>query len=390
MVKVRKFLYVLLLAGCTTSLFSQTQGVLGKRFFDNWSVGIGGGPNIFFGDLKVHQFWPANNNMNEWRFGGTFTLTKQFSHVFAVRGQFLYSGLSGTKRQYKNDAPCNEYFDGTVMEGNINTTINFSNLLASGYKPHRKFFIYGTLGIGTCSWNTTVNQLYTDIPLRKSDSLNNWSTALMGMAGIGAFVNLGDKVNLGIEWTLHGVNSDWVDGTGGGFRYDAYSMLSLNITYNFNRYNPGKEPDTNLNKIYVPVYIPVPVKEETPDVVEPAVQTAEADTTDLYQLIELEFTEEPDSAEVFDSLPAEGITYRVQIFAFRTDKYTALEVMEKYHLTEEVTKDLSDGWYRFTVGSFTDYAEAAALKNRMKKLAFRDAFITSYHNGVRVPAHGNK
>ena len=104
------FLTLIILIFINISARSQTQGVLGKRFFDNWSLGISGGPNIFFGDLKVNRLWPASTNMNEWRVAGSVYLIRQFSHVFSVRGQLLYGQIAGTKRNYTDGAPCNQYF----------------------------------------------------------------------------------------------------------------------------------------------------------------------------------------------------------------------------------------------------------------------------------------
>ena len=48
-----------------TRVFSQTNGVLGDRFFSNWSVSLSGGPNIFYGDLKEFKFFPATSPVNE-------------------------------------------------------------------------------------------------------------------------------------------------------------------------------------------------------------------------------------------------------------------------------------------------------------------------------------
>jgi hypothetical protein len=385
-----KYFALALLMAVSLDSFSQTQGVLGKRFFDNWSVGIGGGPNIFFGDLKVHQFWPATTNMSEVKFGGTFTLTRQLSHVFAIRGQFLYSEISGTKRTTGNGEPYNQYFDGNILEGNLNTTINFSNLFSTRYKPKRKFFVYGIIGLGASSWNSNVKELGTGTPLRTSDSLGKWSTAIVGIGGIGAFVNMGDKINLGIEWTLHGVNSDKVDVTTGGFKYDAYSMVSVNLTYNFNKRNPGKEPDTNQNKIYVPVYIQVPAKESKPaDTV--AIETVEIDSVLVDSTFDAtEYPAEPDAEEISPSPRSAGTTYSVQIFALKTDKYNVQQVKEKFYLEQEVYKDFSNGWYCFSVGSFAGYSDAKELKSQMRKRGFKGAFITRFKNGVRVPAHGKK
>ena len=365
--------------------FSQTQGILGKRFFSNWSVGVGGGPNIFFGDLKVYQFWPVSSEMNEWRFGGNFILTKQLSHVFALRGQVLYSGISGTKRFYNDGSPCNEYFDGNILEGTLNTTINFSNLLASRYNPKRSFFVYGSLGAGVSGYITTVKQLYTDQVLRESDPNGKRTPALVFTGGLGAYYSIHEKVNLGLEWSLHGLLTDGFDLTKGEFRYDAYSMLALNVTYNFNKYNPGKEPDTNANKVFVPVYIPQPITmPKQSDTVAPVVEVPVDVSVDTV-IAEADTLAEPDDESLFAG-KSTGMDYRVQIFAFRNDKYTAEQLRDRYRLDTEVYRDFSDGWYRFTVGSFTQYEEAKAMKKKMLAKGFRGAFITRYENGVRVSA----
>ncbi len=389
MVKKLKILVITLLMGVTLPVFSQTQGVLGKRFFDNWSIGIGGGPDIFFGDLKTNAFWPSNINKNEIKFGGTATLTKQFTHVFSLRGQFLYSEISGTKRYSRVGEPINQYFDGNIMESNLNATINFSNLFARGYKPTRKFFIFGSIGLGTMTWNSKVKELDTGTPLRSSDSLGRWTTALSASVSIGAYVNLGDKVNIGLEWSLHPVNSDMLDATKSGYLYDAHSMVALTVTYNFNKRNPGKVPDANLNKPVVPAP-PLPVPEvkqpepELPDVL-PVTDTIKVDTLDRMN----DFPAEQDTTELVATQET-GIVFRVQLFALKSDRYTAQEVREKYKLDGDVYKDFSDNWYRYTTGSYTSYAEAKAMKNQMRRRGFRGAFVARFNNGIRVPAHGKK
>ncbi len=387
MARISRFLLFIMLVCRILSAPAQVQGVVGSRFTDNWSIGLGAGPNIFFGDLKAYSFWPATSNMNEVKFGGTATLSKQFSHVLSLRGQFLYSELSGTKRHTRAHVPYNLYFDGNILEGNLNLLVNFSNLFSGVYKPGRKFFVYGTVGLGPTSWNSNVKELGTGTPVRRSDTLGNWTTALMGMAGIGAWVNLGDKVNIGLEWSLHGVNSDKVDATVSGYKYDAYSMLSVNVTYNFNKPHPGKAPEPKVQ--LVPVVVPPPVQEKTeeplPDVI------ASPDTTRIDTLQEItEIPEETEPADSLANLSEQGVVFRVQLFALRARKYTAEEARAKYRFDQEVTIDAADGWYRYTLGPFTGYAEAKALKNKMRKRGFSGAFVTRYYNGARVPVHGKK
>jgi len=397
---MRKF-YILvsfsLLLLLHSTAFPQTQGTLGRRFFSNWSVSISGGPNIFFGDLKVHRFWPANVNMNEWRFAGSFMLIRQLSHVFALRGQLLYGGISGTKRDYKSGIPANLYFEGNIFEYNLNATINFSNLLFR-YKPDRTFFIYGTVGVGLSNWYTRVKDLNTHEQISRSGSPSNWTTEIVIPAGLGAYYNIGDKVNLGLEWTLRALNSDKLDGTISGYPYDMYTFLSLNLTYNFNKPNTGKlkpakystpkgislpPPPSNTPKApeqekegYEKLVLPPPLS-ITP---EPVEQKIEAPTMILRDTTTSQFAEPV----------VQGISYRVQVFATHTETYTEEDMQSRLKLSMQVTKEISDGWYRFTVGLFTKPADAVSLMKQMRARGIKGAFVVKYLDGNRVPLNPKK
>ncbi len=407
MTKMLKYSGILLLTLLTIPSFPQTQGVLGRGFFRNWSIGVGGGPNIFFGDLKVNDFMPVSSNMNEWRYAGTFTLTKQLGYVFALRGQVMYGEISGTNRVYRRDNnPGNQYFEGNILEYNLNTTINFSNFVL-GHKPTRKFFVYVTLGGGVTTWGTKKKDLTTHELICENTTTGKWSIAAMAMAGLGAYVNMGDKVNLGIEWTIRGVNSDFMDATVGGFRYDMYSLAQITLTYNFNRKNPAvlKSPNSG------PQMGPMPPKPEPP--VKPAEKTQpETEYKKLPELItplrfptrdtikqaapENEFDSLGMSAESIDSsllLDEEsgpmmrGLSYRVQVFAFQTNEYTAESVRRKFNLQEPVYKEFTDEWYRYTVGSFKTLKEAKAHLNKIRRNGVHDAFIARYSDGIRISSH---
>ncbi len=407
MIKILRYFTILILISFSLNSFSQTQGVLGRRFFSNWSIGVGGGPNIFFGDLKVNNFWPVSTNMNEWRYAGTFSLTKQVSHVFAFRLQAMYGGISGTKRFYKDGTPCDQYFEGTIIESNLNTTINFNNFF-SPYKPGRKFFVYGTLGIGLSTWDTKRKNLIT----RELDTIGVGSyskMALVGIGGIGAYYSFGDKVNLGIEWTVHGINSDYLDATKGGFQYDAYSMVTLNLTYNFNRKNPAKLQAAKMGKSLGPM----PVKSEP--FVNPPTEKAQSPNPNLGKLPELPtplgfrardtvkqiLSQLPvdtlfistDSSDAGNILPEEagpnqpGLSYRVQIFAFETNQYSAESVRAKFKLKQPVYKEFTEGWYRYTVGSFKTFNSAKTYMYQIRNLGIKTAFVARYNNGLRIPSH---
>jgi hypothetical protein len=399
---MRKIILFLTLFLCTITAQPQTQGALGKRFFDNWSVGVSGGPNIFFGDLKVNRFWPASNNMNEWRFAGSVYLIRQLSHVFSIRGQLLYGQIAGTRRVYSDGAPCNQYFEGYLAEPNLNVMINFMNMF--GYSPTRKFFIYGTVGLGMTFWHTKKYDLVSQAQIGEAGkSFPDWTKEGSIPAGLGAYYNIGDKINLGLEWTLRGLNSDKLDATVGGFQYDMYSYLSVNVTFNFNKRNQGTLKSAKMGKNMGPV----PPKPDLPAAPKPEEKPADLSQqknllkppikkdTLIKQNPESEMALLPgndipgENSETIQAGPVEpGLSYRVQVFAFRTDSHTAESVQNRFHLTRPVYKEYTDGWYRFTVGSFKTLQAAKAFLIQVKtKNKVKDAFIARYKDGVRIPTH---
>ena len=385
---------------------AQTQGPLGHRFLSNWSVGIGGGPNIFFGDLKVYDFWPVSRYDNEWRFAGTFTLSRQLSHVFSLRGQLLYGGIAGTKRLYSDGTPCYQSFKGNIFEYNINATINFVNLFFP-YNPDWRFFVYGTIGVGFSNWYTTVYNMNSRAELRRSGKPGNWTTEIVIPAGLGAYYNLGDKVNLGIEWTLRGVNSDKLDATPGGFRYDLYSLFSVNVTYNFNRRTKPAEMKPLAVPDLQPVMLPGDQSKPTDtsaitDLKTTPLLYADSAAYGLSKDQELRTGVDslflPDETGDMTALSAgesgpdvPGISYRVQVFAFRTNDYTANDIRAKYHLKQPIYKEYSDGWYRYTLGSYrTLKAARSAMYHIRSVYRIYDAFVARYKDGLRYPSDTGK
>ena len=388
---------------------SQTQGVLSKKWYGNWSVCIGGGPTIFYGDLNPYRIAPGISTFNEIKYAGTFYLIRQLSHVFALRGQALYGEIYSFRKNYSNGAPMNQYFTGNILEYNLNTTINFSNLLFR-YKPKRIFFIYGTVGIGMSNWITKKTDLITHEPVGGSGSITNWTTEWVVPAGLGAYFNIYDKVNLGFEWTLRGVNSDKLDATVGGFQYDIYSFLSLNLVYNFNRRNPVELK--TVNPTMAPFVMPKP---QIPEDKKPVISTppAESDTASVTkpvsgQPVKLS-PEQIDVAPAISSVetastqsvvPETGkkpyqlpgleadIFYRIQIFASSTGHRSASNLRAYFKLTQPVFKEFSEGYYRYYVGEFESEAEANQLATRLdSKPGLKGAFVVRYINGTRELTH---
>lgn len=85
------------------------------------------------------------------------------------------------------------------------------------------------------------------------------------------------------------------------------------------------------------------------------------------------------------SLPVEsGIYYRVQLAA--THRIVdPVSNYKKYNLDRPVLLEFHDGWYKYTIGSFTRYSEANSFKEMMvTKKRISGAFVVAYQNGQRI------
>lgn len=402
--KSTPLLIILLLLFFSSGAVAQTNGTLGKRFFNNWSVSLSGGPNIFFGDLKQNKFLPATSPINELRFAGTLSLNRQLSHIFMLRGQFLFGQLAGEKTKYKDGSPCNQYFESTLFELNVNTTINFSNLILR-HNPKRFFFVYGTIGVGAVDWITKKKDITTGAIIGRDGSWETIKPHLVIPAGLGAYFSIKDKVNLGLEWTLRALTTDNLDATVGGFPYDSYSLLAFNITYNFNKPTSDKLGQASYQKQIGPPP-PQPLlaaeieaekqKEQAAKAQVSANAKAHAAAAGSDSLPAREGMLLPDTLMVDEFLPdtnimspgvkaVKGITYRVQVFAFKENTYTAEQVKQKFKLSQTVSKEFSGGWYRYTIGSSRDLLEAKKLMTFLRtSKEIPDAFIAKYVNGKRA------
>ena len=76
----------------------------------------------------------------------------------------------------------------------------------------------------------------------------------------------------------------------------------------------------------------------------------------------------------------DGLIFRVQIGAFKTqlpnNTFRGLSP-----LNAETTPS---GFYRYTAGNFNKYEVANAVKNDLRGIGYRDAFVVAYYNGKRI------
>jgi hypothetical protein len=346
-------LFFILFNLISDAVFSQS----GKKkelssFGNTWMVGANLGPDFFYGDLGPQGIGIYHNVS----VAGSIYGGRQFSNVFGLRGQFLFSGIKGRKVDPEAVKPVNLSFSGPLIDFNINATINFSNLFSS-FKPSRQFFVYGTLGFGITSWNTKVTDLTTQTILQ-GDTIRNWKVAPFMPFGLGAFVRITDRISVNAEWTFRMAFSDLLDQTSGGFKYDFYDCLSFGVQFSLGKMSK-KSP--KVKEYPYPVY----PAESTPS-------PANLPVLDI-----------PPKAPQAIPQPGEHYTYVVQIFAFAKRTYNPESIRKRYHISQPVRREREGRMNRYLIGNYQDLQVARNLRDQMIKKGIHDSFVVAYKNGVR-------
>ena len=205
-----------------------------KLFYQYWEVNFNGGVTLFFGDVKQYKILPAENEI---RMGAGFQLMSQLSPVFGVRGQMLYTQVSGVRKEW------DRYFQADLFEFNMNAKVNISNLI-SGYKK-RLIDVYATVGVGFINYNSQLVETSTDSIIREigfgnGESFGGRSLNGIGTLGMGFDIRISDNLNINLESANRIMNTDIFDGWVGGFKYDIYNYTSVGLTYKFGQSKEGK------------------------------------------------------------------------------------------------------------------------------------------------------
>jgi len=209
-----------------------------KMFYQYWEVNFNGGVTLFFGDVKQYKILPAKNEL---RMGAGFQLMRQLSPVFGVRGQMLYTQVSGVREEW------DRYFQADLFEFNMNAKVNISNLI-SGYKK-RRVDVYATVGVGFINYNSQLVETSTDEIIREigfgtGESFGGRSLNGIGTFGAGFDIRISNNLSINLESANRIMNTDIFDGWVGGFKYDVYNYSSVGITYKFGQSKEGKKLKT--------------------------------------------------------------------------------------------------------------------------------------------------
>jgi outer membrane protein OmpA-like peptidoglycan-associated protein len=112
-----------------------------------WEIGINAGVDNFTGEYNMYKEsrW---NHYNHWKsdldFGFGALVKKNFSHVFALEGDWNYTNLTGSWNENTGSFPD---FKTRVSEFNLNSVWNLNNLFSKN-KFERKIYWYAKLGLG--------------------------------------------------------------------------------------------------------------------------------------------------------------------------------------------------------------------------------------------------
>lgn len=372
-------LWLLFWAGTVSSQVNATSSNYNAVLRNTGQFGLMFGPAIYKGDLNVGNFTLKRST------GLAASLYGQyyFSNVFGFRIS-IWSGIlnGGIKTYEKKGLEIQESFTGIILEGDLHMIVNFSNLF---FRPSetRRFFVYGTVGLGYGGWYSKLNNKVYDYDSLKYDNpLSNFNASFVIPAGLGFYYRIGNRLNLGLEYSYKTYLSDKLDNfPPGGYPYDVVHYVALNISFNLgtglagprSRKVKSSKPQAQDYQASYPAYVPPqnPVYIPPPEIR----QAEQAMPVMVYP------SEQP-KPEVKQKSSSQ-FCYSVQICAFDQHRYSAAWIKKRYHISQEVRLEKQGRIERFMVGRCADIQCARDLKEKMQKLGVRDAFIVVYQDGRR-------
>jgi hypothetical protein len=196
-----------------------------------WYLNANGGISQLYGDIQQSNN-PIGKLSDETEFGFGARLGKYIGPIFSLHLQFYNSTLKG------NDIDADRMFNAQLMEYQLGTTINFTNLFFGN--KERTVNIYGTTGVGAIfyrseSFVTSTGELLNAYGYHEDADRSEASRemSLSIPAGLGFDFKLADRWYLNLESVMRFTNSDELDARVTGSNYDVCYYTSLGISFNF-------------------------------------------------------------------------------------------------------------------------------------------------------------
>lgn len=96
----------------------------------------------------------------------------------------------------------------------------------------------------------------------------------------------------------------------------------------------------------------------------------------------VDIKENPNNSDT--ELNNSDIVYRVQVKAIYGGKSTKQAIAKRYGVTGEINEDYHNGYMKYTAGNYSNYSEAAKLKQELRNGKVPGAFVVAYNKGKRM------
>ncbi len=374
-------LFLFFLAG---TIFLQAQELntsSGYAFKDNWALEFQPGFSQFYGDASNHNYFQKFSG--EIDLAAELSARKMFIPALGAGIYLSYAGLKSLKDKKADGTKVNFSLGGNYYDAGVFLYVNFNHLFA-GYKPGRRFSVYGTLGAGWAFWDSWLTDGITGIILRSGTTIKGYTyktNAFVVPVGLGLNWRISNHWAVNIGGTLRTVMNDDVDVWHDGFKYDQILTTQIGVTYHIRpgwgtRVSGKKKSkqeeiccneDQYKDKAPIPIYDYDAVPLAAPPVVKPVTKAVP-----------------PRSSVPAKENISSPVAYRIQILAV-TQPVSVKALQNRYHLPFTPVENRENRLYRYTVGNFSQYSEALSWVQKIRNLGIHDAFVVAYRNGHRVP-----
>jgi len=235
--------------------FLAVQSVSAQKFFykpkikikpEKWYVGMQTGMLIFQGDLKQKDYFPVNQEVNEWGLGYMIYGRHNFSDNFNMQFRYLRGNLAGM------ESAKNRYFKAKVNEYSLQCHFNLNRLISKKLDPEF-IYIYAYAGIGISSFRSVKRSILGDTVISTQGyitpglSKKKATREAVFPAGFGFQFNLNRIVKhkkgytsnyyADVMFNLSNVNTDKLDVEVDPFQSgkDKYWSITVGLTYRFGK-----------------------------------------------------------------------------------------------------------------------------------------------------------
>ncbi len=193
--------------------------IIGAKAQKKVDLGIFGGGSYYLGDInQSKQFYSIS-----YAFGGLYRYN--INPRYTIRGSIYYGNLLADDQDFINPFQQSRdiSYSGTVLDATLQFEFNFMPYSTFGRAGEYAFYTTGGIGVAFINTSTLQPTYKLVIPF-----------------GIGAKVNLGKKMGIGIEWGFRKMFYDKLDGFENPIdpeyrsfihNFDWYSIAGISLTY---------------------------------------------------------------------------------------------------------------------------------------------------------------